>query len=116
MPSRSTNIQVNNNTGQDLVLQDKSLDHGIWTAGLEPPQLIRNGGQGTFQAESAGMMTGDQGQVNYSSSAGRFTLNFDNPYVGSNDYSETVPNGYSASRRGGGGDNSDITWTLEKVN
>ncbi|KAF4344156.1 hypothetical protein FBEOM_1878 [Fusarium beomiforme] len=116
MPSRSTNIEVDNNTGADLVLADQGLSHGIWTEGLFPPQLIRNGDSGKFQAESAGFMTGDQGYATYSSSAGKFTFNFDNPYVGSNDESAVVPNGYTASRRGGGGDNSEITWKLEKVN
>ncbi|KAM0207341.1 hypothetical protein ACHAQD_012093 [Fusarium lateritium] len=115
-PSRSTKVTIENHTGSDLVLGDNGLDHGEWTQSMSPPSLIRNGENGVFQAESAGFMTGDQGHVDYSNSAGRFTFNFDNPFSGSNGYDQSVPNGFVASHDGGGGDNAEVTWKVEKVN
>jgi hypothetical protein len=111
-PSRSTNVTIENHTGSDLVLGDNGLDHGEWSQSLSPPNLIHNGERGIFQAESAGIMTGDQGHVDYSNSGGRFTFNFDNPFVGDNAYDQSVPSGFVASHNGGSGDNAEVIWKV----
>ncbi|RFN54515.1 hypothetical protein FIE12Z_1303 [Fusarium flagelliforme] len=98
MPARSTFVTIINNTSLELDLQKTSLSHGEWK---------------TLQAESAGIMTGDQGVVIYSSDAGIFTFNFDNPWSGSNDYDQSAPDGYTINRSGGGGDNASVTWTID---
>ncbi|KAH6884876.1 crystal protein ET79 [Thelonectria olida] len=115
-PSRSTKVTIINNLPFDLVLQSDNLDHGEWTQSLSPPQLIQAGTSASFQAESAGFATGDQGEVTYSSDAGNFTFRFDNPFSGSNEYSDSVPNGYAAIQNGGSGDNAEVSWTLQQVN
>lgn len=114
-PSRSTNVTIINKLGYDLVLESSNVSHGIWTQGLNPPKLISANSQATFQAESAGFMTGDEGSVSYSNpSVGTFNFTFDNPFSGSNSYGETAPAGYVSIRSGGSGDNAEVTWTLRK--
>ncbi|KAL6900615.1 crystal protein ET79 [Trichoderma evansii] len=116
-PSRSTNVTIINKLGYDLVLDSANVSHGEWSQGLNPPKLISANSQASFQAESAGFMTGDEGSFSYSNpSVGTFNCSFDNPFSGSNDYSETAPAGYIAIRSGGSGDNAEVTWTLQKVN
>ncbi|KAL7929857.1 crystal protein ET79 [Trichoderma chlorosporum] len=116
-PSRSTNVTIINKLSSDLVLDSASVSHGEWSQGLKPVQLISANSNGNFQAESAGVMTGDQGAFSYSNpSVGTFNFTFNNPYSGSNGYSESAPSGYIAIRSGGSGDNAEVTWTLQKIN
>ncbi|KAH7113954.1 hypothetical protein B0J13DRAFT_573985 [Dactylonectria estremocensis] len=111
-PSRSTNITIINNTTLTLTLQSSELDDGIWSQGLSPMTTLGPDSQGTCQAESAGILTGDAGSLAYTSSAGTFTFSFDDPYKGSNSYSQSAPSGYTISRSGGGGDNAGVTWII----
>ncbi|KAH7193882.1 crystal protein ET79 [Fusarium flagelliforme] len=116
MPARSTFATIINNTSLELELEKDSLSHGEWSDGQDPPSSIAPNNQGTLQAESAGFMTGDEGSLIYSSDAGIFTFQFDNPWNGSNSYDETSPDGYTVNRSGGGGDNASVTWTIESSN
>ncbi|KAJ3537585.1 hypothetical protein NM208_g6247 [Fusarium decemcellulare] len=112
MPARSTNITIINQTSLDLDLKSGILDHGTWSDGLGPVNTIFAQDQGTMEAESDGFMTGDEGELRYSSSAGTFHFTFDNPWNGSNSYDEKAPSGYTITRSGGGGDNASVTWTI----
>ncbi|KAJ4027867.1 hypothetical protein NW752_000113 [Fusarium irregulare] len=95
--SRSTLATIINNTSLELTLQSS---------------IIGPDSQGKLQAESAGLWTGDEGSVYYSSPAGTFYFQFDNPYSGSNSYDESAPAGYKITRSGGGGDNAAVTWII----
>ncbi|KAF5005105.1 hypothetical protein FDECE_8425 [Fusarium decemcellulare] len=112
MPARSTNITIINETSLDLNIEVSELSHGIWSDGLGPVLTISSQDQGNMEAESDGIMTGDEGELRYSSSAGTFHFMFDNPWHGSNSYDEKAPSGYTITRSGGGGDNASVTWTI----
>ena len=117
-PSRSTKVTIENKLAHDLVLGGSSLDHGIWTQSLSPPNVIAAGATGIFQAESAGVMTGDQGYAKYSiANVGdaAYTFKFDNPFSGSNSYDCSAPTGYSYNQTGGGGNNAEVTWACVQV-
>lgn len=114
-PTRSTKVTIINQLSSDLILQMQALAHGIWTEDMFPPQVIPSGSTVSFQAESDGFMTGDEGVITYSGPIGQFRFVFDNPYNGSNSYDDEVPDGYVAVRSGGGGDNADVTWLVRKL-
>jgi hypothetical protein len=97
-----------------LTLEGSSLAHGIWSLNDAPPQSIPAGAQNVqWGSESDGLMTGTQGAVTYSLGAGgTVTLNWDNPYAGSNEYSSSVPAGFSCPYSGGDEDNTNVTFTL----
>ncbi|CAG7563198.1 unnamed protein product [Fusarium equiseti] len=115
-PTRSTFATIIKNTSLELDLQKNSIDNGEWSDGQYPPSSIAPNNQGTLQAESTGFMTGDEGSVTYGSDAGVFSFTFDNPFVGSNSYNETFPDGYTVTRSGGGGENASVTWIIESSN
>ncbi|RGP81322.1 crystal et79 [Fusarium longipes] len=111
-PARSTFVQIVNNTSLELHLEKSFIIHGEWSSDLSPPSIIGPNDKGQLQAESNGIMTGDEGILYYSSSAGTFQFTFDNPYTGSNSYYDNAPEGYIINREGGGGDNAEVTWTI----
>ncbi|KAF5637784.1 hypothetical protein F52700_4486 [Fusarium sp. NRRL 52700] len=110
MPARSTQMTIENHTSQDLHGGSGGLVHGIWSEGV--PETIPKGQSGTMRAESDGIMSGDQGYVYYKSAAGDMQFNFDNPFVGDNSYSTSVPDHFSVSKSGGAGNNCMLTWTI----
>ena len=115
-PTRLIKITVINQTNVQFNLDSKSLDHGIWSLHLEPPQYIDANSSVWFQCESAGFMTGCQGNVTYrAGDLGQFNLRFDNPFAGSNDYGETIPAGLKVKREGGGGDDAGVIWTFSSA-
>lgn len=115
MSARSTNVTLKNATTSLLVLIGNALQHGEWTSA--PPTYIMPGGEGVWQNDSNGFMTGDQGWVNYGTilhdnPVGTTAISWDNPYIGSNGYGVAAPNGYTISYTGGSGDNASIVVTL----
>ncbi|MFF4590873.1 Crystal protein ET79 [Streptomyces sp. NPDC001388] len=111
--ARSTYVTLNNNTGGLLGRSYDRLDGGIWTDNRLPPGNIPPGRSGSWQSESDGFMTGTEGEVQYLlAGAGYVTVHWNNPYVGSNSYSCTVPAHYTCSRTGGGGDNATVAFTV----
>jgi hypothetical protein len=87
MAARSTHVTLNNRTGVNLSKTDDSLDHGIWTD--RPPTII--GDRGEWESESDGFATGTEGRVTYSiDGGGEVRLHWDNPFIGSNSYDESV--------------------------
>lgn len=113
-PSRSTNVTVVNELNNDLTVST-SLDHGEWTQGLHPPNVIRAKSRVTFQSESAGVATGTEGRATLTTGGNTFKIYWDNPFSGSNDYSQERPDGYDISRSGGSGDNAEVTFTICKL-
>ncbi len=115
MSSRSTTVKLINNTPATLKLTNAKLSHGVWSQNMYPPETINGNSDGIWMSESDGFMTGTEGTVTYAlpNGAGNVVIHWDNPYVGSNSYSDSVPSGYQISRSGGGGDNATVTFTLE---
>ncbi|MEV4431846.1 hypothetical protein [Streptomyces sp. NPDC049585] len=115
--ARSTSIHLENRTGCDLYRTNQSLDHGIWT--VEVPQIVRDGSRRDWASESNGFMTGTEGRATFQTgNCGNPALNYkeielhwDNPYVGSNQYSERGDE-FLFVREGGSGNNADVTWRI----
>ncbi|KAF5633181.1 crystal et79 [Fusarium sp. NRRL 25303] len=110
MPARSTQINIENHTSQDLHGGSGNLQHGIWAVNV--PDTIAKGQSASMRAESDGVMSGDEGWVHYKSAAGDMTFHFDNPFVGDNSYDTSGPNHFSFSKSGGEGNNCIVTWTI----
>lgn len=124
MATRSTHVTLDNLAGRrNLRRTAHSLDHGEWTT--QPPQLIGN--QGTWESESDGFATGTEGRVTYQiedvdgNRLGEVRLHWNNPFIGSNSYHESVApaaaasatdDGFSVVHQGGGGDNARVRFVL----
>jgi hypothetical protein len=112
MASRSATVTFINNTDLTLNLINAKLSHGVWTTNLYPPENIAAHSKATWESESDGFMTGTEGTVTYSGSAGNNTVSWDVPYAGSNSYGSGAPSGYTLTHSGGSGDNASVTFTL----
>ena len=125
MSSRSVTITLVNTTNLTLMLTSTSLSHGTWQTA--PPATI--GKKATWEAVSDGFATGVQGFVVYQigSSATQaqgtapapnapptpaVTLNFDNPYVGSDDFSAAPSAGFNCAVTSNAGNDAQVTYTL----
>ncbi len=120
MSARSTRVNFENATNCCLILVGSSLQHGIWNG--SPPGVIAVQSTASWQNDSDGFMTGDQGSASYAAvqvhngspvCIGYVVISWDNPYVGSNSYSMSAPAGLSISYTGGGGNNATINVTLK---
>jgi hypothetical protein len=87
MAARSTHVTLKNRTRRNLTKTADNLDHGIWTD--RPPVII--GDRGEWESESDGILTGTEGRATYSiDGGGEVRLHWNNPFVGSNSYHESV--------------------------
>ena len=105
--------------GAQLVLYSKSLRHGCWSSA--PADTVDAGATADWATESCGIMAGVEGYVVYCLGGlvndrcpddKRVKLSFDNPYIGSNEYSVSVPTGCSGSYSGGDGNDSHVTYAV----
>jgi Bacterial tandem repeat domain 1 len=123
MAARSVRVTFQNKAGRfNLRRTAMTLDHGEWTT--EPPLLM--GDRGEWASESAGFATGTEGRVTYQieddvgNRVGELGLHWDNPFVGSNSYDESVApratspidQGFSVVHVGGGGNDANVTFML----
>jgi hypothetical protein len=122
MAARSTHVTLTNLAGRlNLRKTSEELDHGEWTS--HPPALVGN--RADWESESDGFATGTEGRVAYEiendtgGAVGTLNLHWDNPFVGSNSYDESVSpqadvtgNGFTVVHRGGGGNNADVEFVL----
>ncbi len=115
MPARSTAVILRNQTLFPLTLADSGLDHGEWSDGFSPPAIIAAGATYGWQSESAGIATGTEGHVNYNIVGLGKTLYiyWDNPFVGLNQYQQSVGSGFGLSFSGGKGNNTQAVYTLQ---
>lgn len=115
MAERSTFVTFTNHTDQILGKNWETLDHGIWTDDIEPPQTVMPGETVTWSSESSGIATGTEGRVQYRVGDGGpiVELHWNNPFAGENTYDEACPPGWAALRSGGGGSNATVAWVLE---
>jgi hypothetical protein len=127
MAARSTHVTLDSPAGVqrgfNLRLRDAELEHGVWN--VRPPTLIGN--RGEWESESDGFLTGTEGNATYQledvdgTLLGELLVRWNNPFIGSNSYSESVdpqagpsnrPQGFSVVHLGGGGDNASVTFRL----
>ncbi|MER8042109.1 Crystal protein ET79 [Streptomyces sp. NPDC094032] len=114
--ARSTTVTLTNNSGKLLVRDGSWLGWGIWSDGMLPPSMVQPGVTAKWASESEGLMTGTEGQVTFTMTgeSNKVTVYWNNPYVGSNSYSCSVPSGYTCTRSGGGGDNASASFNVSK--
>ncbi|MEV8325908.1 hypothetical protein [Kitasatospora sp. NPDC056731] len=121
--ARSTTVHLHNGTGCSLYRTGYALAHGIWTQGQEPPQILGNTGDATFQSESNGFLTGTEGWATFSTygceegwrNNNTVQLHWANPYAGSNSYDENGTSSvFRTTRESGSGDNADVYWGVWK--
>jgi hypothetical protein len=124
---RSTLVTVKNGINQVLSINGKSLDHGEWSDGQSPPDSVPAGaGNGyqfgvvSFQAESDGVLTGDEGYATYCLSDNTcFKIYFDNPQTEGNSYSCGITGpaalSYTCDWTDGAGNNAALTFTLSPI-
>jgi hypothetical protein len=107
---RSVIVVFLNGTGSPLKLVDKELAHGIWTPNWLPPDTIPVGATAQWRSESNGVATGTEGEAAYEiqGQAGKFTFRWNNPFIGANTYSLTVPDGFKGEKTSGGEGNRTI--------
>ncbi|KAM7187807.1 hypothetical protein V8F33_011022 [Rhypophila sp. PSN 637] len=115
--SRSIDITLVNKTDQLLVWDDSGLDHG--ERKVTAPDFIYPGQKGRWMLESDGFMTGAEGWMNWrieNNGDAKVKLEYNNPFSGSNDYSQKVTGDgsdkYVVDREGGGGDNAKVVFTV----
>jgi hypothetical protein len=115
MAARSVSVSFVNKCDVALVSGGASLLHGIWTT--QPPARIEAGQTVGWETESNGVATGTEGTAYYDIEGlgitSRSLFHWDNPFIGSNSYSESYPETFNVSRSGGGGDNANVTWVFD---
>jgi hypothetical protein len=115
MASRSVTVVVKNATSDEiLVTSTSSLPHGDWDVAPDFTGVLPNFLE-AFTAQSDG--AGTQGWLQFtlqSDPSAIVTINWDNPYWGSNSYSCTAPPPYSMSYQGGAGNNAVVVFTFAK--
>lgn len=120
MAARSFLVDIQNWTGTHFSLVEKHLDHGQWpdNDSATPPAKIpvfqpgETGyplpGQCSFSSESDGFATGTQGGCTYKSDKGDLSINWDNPFSGSNSFSASAPSEFRLVWGNISGDNASV--------
>jgi hypothetical protein len=122
MAARSTQVKLTNQAGRfNLIKTSQSLEHGEFTT--EPPAIIGN--EGDWRSESDGFATGTEGHVHYrietdeGEPIGTLNLHWDNPFIGSNSYDQSVSpqatdggDGFSVGHLGGDGNDASVEFLL----
>jgi hypothetical protein len=86
-------MRVFNMTSRSLTKIGDHLDHGEFTEPFFPPQTIVPDQRGEWRAESAGILTGTEGSVDYQveGRGDRIHLSWDNPTVGNTFFDFPTP-------------------------
>ncbi|MFG2380847.1 hypothetical protein [Streptomyces avermitilis] len=96
--TRSVVLEISNTTNRTLTLQGQFLDHGVFRE--PPPFSIAPRSSGLCSAQSSGLGTGTEGNVRYvfnDDAGNELTVNWDNPFAGSN-ASDSFVTGATASQ------------------
>lgn len=130
MAQRSFWITVENNTGFVWRLLYSGLSHGIWTSGGPPTQIDKStldeynnpvSGHAEFGSESSGFATGTEGYAVYvvdpvgALPLGTMRIVWDNPFVGSNEFSVDLSPHFKHGSFDKSGDNATPTVTISFV-
>ena len=119
MAARSVTVTFTNNCDLALIRNNGNLSHGEWDT--EPPLRIEAGTTVTWESESDGVATGTEGEVYYDietfagQTGGQVHVHWDDPFIGSNSYDESCPDGYQIGRSGGSGNDADVTWVFDNA-
>jgi hypothetical protein len=119
VPARSARVVLHNQTNERLLKNNVHLNHGAWTPGWEPPELIVPGQTVEWHSESSGVLTGTEGWVEYlfAGTARTLYLHWDIPYISNfakgNQYHGRAGDGYDLSYFGGWGDNGTVEFVLQ---
>jgi hypothetical protein len=123
MAARSVNVALDSNAAfLNLRRTEVKLEDGVFTT--LPPLLIGN--RGEWASESNGFATGTEGRVTYQIETvdgeriGEVRLHWNNPFVGSNSYHESVTpaaadptdTNFSVVHTGGKGENASVRFLL----
>src|SRR4051812_35681622 len=115
MAARSVHVTFTNKAEVALVSGGTSLLHGEWVT--EPPARVEPGQTVSWESESDGVATGTEGTAYYDVEgldvSSRSLFHWDNPFIGSNSYSQAYPETFKVSRSGGGGDNANVSWVFD---
>ncbi|MEA2190904.1 MAG: hypothetical protein QOI73_1025 [Solirubrobacteraceae bacterium] len=107
--SREINVTFHNDSDQALELAQQQLPHGCW-GDTSPPQHIDVGATTAINSHSCGVATGTEFALDYrlTNSGQNLHMHYDNPFVGSNSYSDQAPQGYQVARTGGDGNEAHL--------
>lgn len=87
-------VHLTNNSDSVLTLAGWTLDGGCWV--VEPPAKIAIDQTVDIASESCGFATGTEFRVTYSLDTGQqMSLHYSNPFLGSDTFEETAPEGYA---------------------
>ena len=112
----SVTANVVNNTDLTVIASGNPPSHGLKPDILNPTVPAESTKESVFVANSDG--AGVEGSVSLTRDGGGppFTLNYDNPVVGSNSGSVTASSGrYSGICQAGSGTNATLTYTIGPV-
>ena len=117
MGYRSLQIEVVNSTGEKLVLQNETLQHGKWDT---KPEDIASATNSTFKAESKdGALIGVTGSATWKGEAdlGAFVISFNKPYgSGETEVNPGCPQDYKWELHGDtGGHKSSVKVIFSKL-
>jgi len=97
--TRDIHVFFINGSDSALTLVSKTLDHGCWTQ--EPAATVGIDQVVEIVSESCGVATGTEFHVTYALDNGmELSLHYDNPFVGSDTFGETAPEGYAFQASG----------------
>jgi hypothetical protein len=105
--TRDIRVHLTNNSDSTLTFASDTLDHGCWST--EPPASIAIGQTVDIASESCGVATGTEFHVSYTvdRTGKQMSLHYDNPFVGSDSFDESAPQGYRFAAGGVIEDRSD---------
>jgi hypothetical protein len=106
----SVTANVVNNTDLTVIASANPPSHGLPPNILNPTVEHGSTKDSVFVANSDG--AGVEGSVSLTGNGVKFTLNYDNPVVGSNSGTVTASSGYTGSCQAGGGTNATFTYTI----
>ncbi|MEV0052603.1 hypothetical protein AB0H34_19125 [Saccharopolyspora shandongensis] len=120
--AKSYEIAIVNHTREELTRKEVHLDlQSLWSKDgtYVPPERIPSGNTAHFGSEGRSFVVGTQGYVIYTSSAGDFRVDWDNPFVEKkNSSSAECPNGIQKSKEDPEGyeDNATLKVTFYEAN
>lgn len=98
--TRDIRIHLTNRSDVELSFKSFTLDHGCWVA--QPPEKIGIDQTVDIASASCGVATGTEFTVKYfvGATGKDFTLHYNNPFAGSDDFNEDAAEGYDFASSG----------------
>jgi len=126
MAARSVHVILDNKTSNELQHEHFDVTHGIFSS--YPPSPVQPFSRAEWVSESDGIFTGTAGSASYHllfikkgddqilidvPDLNHLSLAWNNPFAGSNSYSQSVgKSGFAVHRSGGAGDNAIVIFIL----